>query len=268
MAQCFEIKNKRLIFLDNGSKYIDDDDKKHISGVFTEIEFPSCYTLLSYNDFDSCRTQLAEVTKLDFSKAVKIEDIDEDTFTGAKSLEVVVLPQNVHSITTFYDCPLLKEIHIYNMEDMYGITGDGDKRLTIYASKISADIDSLNEGFLNDVGTLYVPTNIVQKFEKLRDENDDDIDIRPLPDDYTFPTVALSKPWKSGGVSAMIDLDELYDSMQYYCVLGGQSFGPVSKNQFANMARFGIVNNKTLVWKDGESSWAFASTMAELRPFV
>ena len=201
MARCYEIKGNRLIFLDNGKKYIDDDDKKHITGSFTEIEFPSCYTMLCDDDFDYCKDQLAKVTKIDFTKAIKIEDIDDDTFTGAKSLKVVVLPKNIKSINEFKECPNLKEIHIYKLEDLYSITKDEDKRLTVYASQVSSDIDSFDEGFLSDVGILYVPANKVRQMEKARDDYDDELDIRPLPDGYSFPTEALSEPWQPSSTS-------------------------------------------------------------------
>ena len=388
MSKCFEIKGNRLVFLNNGEDYIDDDEKKKISGSFTEIEFPPCFDQLYHDDFKYCKRQLANVTKLDFSKATKIETIDDRTFTGAKSLKVVVLPKKVTSINEFQECPNLKEIHIYKLEDLYSITKDEDKRLTVYASRVSQDIDSFSDGFLADVGILYVPKNSVRKLEKARDEYDDELDIRPLPDGYSFPTEALSEPWgtsevtsthqneetkncshcetnlqaaegsyelvlvKAGreklklvkevkdsfnwglkeakdwvenapstltgisktkaenakkaleGVGATvkingsqqaaqtatkqssativstskaepatgerkpISLNDIYGEPQYHCVLAGQSFGPVTVRQFANMARFGIVDRNTLVWKDGMPNWAYAMTVADLQTLV
>jgi len=377
MASSYEIKNGRLIFRNNGEDYIDDDEKKHISGSFTEIEFPSCFNELYDDDFKACRNQLSKVTKLDFTKATKIETIGDDTFTGASSLKVVVLPKKVTAINEFKKCPNLKEIHIYKLEDLYGITDDEDKRLTVYASRVSSDIDSFDNSFLADVGILYVPTNMVRKLEKARDEYDDELDIRPLPDGYTFPTVALSEPWEAGGATTQseeetkpctnsgndasdiyevvlvadgpaklqlirtindtckcglkeardivdsapssvikniskeraekikqaienaggkaeikgagketansstataaipaaptssaakaITIDDIYGGPQYYCVLAGQSFGPVTIRQFANMVRFGIVDKNTMVWKNGMSNWAIAQTVADLQ---
>ena len=199
MASSYEIKNGRLIFRNNGEEYIDDAEKKHISGSFTEIEFPSCFNELYDDDFKACRNLLANVTKLDFTKATKIETIGDDTFTGASSLKVVVLPKKVTAINEFKKCPNLQEIHIYKLEDLYSITKDEDKRLTVYASQVSSDIDSLDEGFLSDVGILYVPANKVRQMEKARDDYDDELDIRPLPDGYSFPTEALSEPWQEAG---------------------------------------------------------------------
>lgn len=456
MASSYEIKNGRLIFRNNGEEYIDDDEKKHISGSFTEIEFPSCFNELYNDDFKACRNQLAKVTKLDFTKATKIETIGDDTFTGASSLKVVVLPKKVTAINEFKKCPNLKEIHIYKLEDLYSITKDEDKRLTVYASQVSPDIDSFADGFLSDVGILYVPANKVNKLEKARDEYDDELVIRPLPEGYSFPTEALSEPWQevennqssepkhqpvllgfnpfnkgeekykyivqvneagddkdavtkavmeicnctkqkakefvddlgdllsddeicsveseataqslkqklvNAGADVSIrkceykiridkvtnklqtvkavkeilncglkeakdlvdsvedallfgteiktvenleealsikeqleatgaevsistpsyvidedddndeqeeettsfDLNQVYGGPQYYCVLEGKSFGPVTIRQFANMVRFGIVNKNTMVWKDGMSNWALAQTVADLQ---
>ena len=402
MASSYEIKSGRLIFRNNGEKYIDDDEKKHISGSFTEIEFPPCFDQLYDDDFKACRNQLSKVTKLDFSKATKIETIGDDTFTGASSLKVVVLPKKVTAINEFRECPNLEEIHIYKLEDLYCITKDKDKRLTVYASQVSSDITSLDDGFLSDVGILYVPANKVRKMEKARDDYDDELDIRPLPDGYSFPTEALSEPWLlgwtpaqseeetkfcpncgerhsinidvcpccgysvSGGcevvlvstgpaklqlvkaikevcdyglkeakdivdsapssvirnvsieraeeikreienvggkaringgektatkeanssttsvktasaealatqtssVPQAITLEDVYGGPQYYCVLEGKSFGPVTIRQFANMARFGIVDKNTMVWKNGMSNWALAQTVADLQVVV
>lgn len=61
------------------------------------------------------------------------------------------------------------------------------------------------------------------------------------------------------------DLDQVYGGSQYYCVLEGKSFGPVTIRQFANMARFGIVDKNTMVWKDGMTNWALAQTIADLQ---
>jgi hypothetical protein len=305
----------------------------------------------------------------------------------------------VTAINEFKKCPNLKEIHIYKLEDLYSITKDKDKRLTVYASQVSSDIDSLDEGFLSDVGILYVPVNKVRQMEKARDDYDDELDIRPLPDGYSFPTKALSEPWKPGGITSpseneiklcpncgerlskdtdacpycgynicsscevvlvsagpaklqlikaindvckcglkeakdiadsapssvirnisieraeeikraiekvggkaklnggektatkkansstasvltastavpatpassapkAITLEDIYGGPQYYCVLAGQSFGPVTIRQFANMVRFGIVDKNTMVWKNGMSNWAIAQTVADLQ---
>ena len=382
-ASSYEIKNGRLIFRNNGEEYIDDSEKKHISGSFTEIEFPPCFDQLYDDDFKYCKDQLANVIKLDFTKATKIETIGDDTFKGARSLKVVVLPKKVTAINEFKDCPNLVEIHIYKLEDLYAITRDKDKRLVVYASHVSSDIDSFDEGFLSDVGILYVPSNTVKKLEKARDDYDDELDIRSLPNGYTFPTEALSEPWsptthdaihntasnivsesptnvsdegtfkvkltdvgraklqvvkivkeslnwglkeskdvvdsvrpgspyvftvdtlvrakalkanlEKGGCTVTIEkhapaansvtsveaaplnnnaekktitLDDIYGGPQYHCVLAGQSFGPITVRQFANMARFGIVNGNTLVWKNGMGNWAVASTVADLQSVV
>jgi hypothetical protein len=54
------------------------------------------------------------------------------------------------------------------------------------------------------------------------------------------------------------------EEAEWFCVLANQSFGPVNRLQFANMARFGIVDANTLVWKSGMPQWALASTVAKL----
>lgn len=455
MAKCYLIKNRRLIFINNGENFIDDDDKTQISGSFTEIEFPPCYNNLYDDDFDACRDQLAKVTKLDFTNATKIRAIGDDTFTGASSLKVVVLPKNVKFINEFKECPNLKEIHIYNLKRFYNITDDEDKRLTVYAYRVSGEFTFIDDGFLNDVGTLYVPANKVKKLEKARDRCNDKLNILPLPDGYSFPTEALSEPWQQTGINhgsepkhqsvlsgfnpfnkgeekykyivqvneaghdkdsvtkvvkeicnctkqkakefvddlgdllsddeicsveseataqsikqklvnagagvsirkceykiridkvtnkrqtvkevkeilncglkeakdlvdsveydllgteiktvdtleealsikeqleatgtevsistpsyvigeddednddqeeaTSFDLNQVYGDPQYYCVLEGKSFGPVTIRQFANMVRFDIVNKNTMVWKDGMSNWALAQTVADLQ---
>lgn len=57
-------------------------------------------------------------------------------------------------------------------------------------------------------------------------------------------------------------LKMLYAGPQFHCVLNGNTFGPVTVNQFAEMARHKIVNGDTLVWKDGMSNWTTASAVA------
>ena len=65
-----------------------------------------------------------------------------------------------------------------------------------------------------------------------------------------------------GGI---VSLRDIYDGPQFHCMLAGKSFGPVTIRQFANMARYGIVDSDTLVWKSGMSNWAVASTVADLQ---
>lgn len=257
MAKCYKIQGNKLIFENNGRNYIDDEDKKHIRGSFTVIEFPACYNQLYGDDFDACKNQLAKITTLDFAKALKIKIIDDETFTGAKSLEAVVLPKNVEYVNEFKQCPKLKEIHIYNLKKLYSITNDKDKRLTIYASKVKSDLPSFDDDFIADVGVLYVPAKDIPRLKKALDRYDDELDIRPLPEGYSFPTEALSTSWQ-----------QVYDGPQYHCVLAGQSFGPVTISQFANMKRFGIVDGNTLVWKEGMANWAIASTVADLQILI
>ena len=374
MADSYEIKNGRLILKNNGESYLDDTEKKKIPSNFTEIEFPPCYEQVYKDDFKWCKAGLARVTKLDFSKATRISRISDGAFNGAKQLKVVVLPKKVEYISEFKNCPNLVEFHIYDLQNTYTITEDEDKRLTVYASKVSRSITSFSNGFLADVGILYVPKSSVKKMEEVRDRYNDKLDIRPLPDDYTFPSEALTEPWHSGGTAAespvldtplsdveeaqegpyevvlvnsgraklkvlriinetlnvglnkakdltdntpstladgvseelakhikreieqaggivniknkevdgsgtaakakattapsAFSLNDVYGGPQYHCVIEGQSFGPVTVRQFANMARFGIVDRSTLVWKDGMPNWAYASTVADLQVVI
>ena len=275
MAKCYKIQGNKLIFENNGRNYIDDEDKKHIRGSFTVIEFPACYNKLYDDDFDACKNQLAKITTLDFTKALNIKNISDGTFTGAKSLEAVVLPKNVEYVNEFKQCPKLKEIHIYNLKKLYSITNDKDKRLTIYASEVRSDLSSFADGFLADVGVLYVPAKDIPRLKEALDRYHDELDIRPLPEGYSFPTEALFTSWQQvhGGpqyysfpTEALSTLwQQVYDGPQYHCVLAGQSFGPVTISQFANMKRFGIVDGNTLVWKEGMANWAIASTVADLQ---
>jgi hypothetical protein len=58
------------------------------------------------------------------------------------------------------------------------------------------------------------------------------------------------------------------EEAEWFCVLDDQSFGPVNRLQFANMARFGIVDANTLVWKSGMPQWALASTVVKLQNVI
>ena len=195
MASSYEIKGKRLILKNNEEGYLDDDEKKKIPNTFTEIEFPSQYEQLYSDDFKWCKEALGRTTLLDFSNAKKMTSIDDETFTGAKSLVVVVLPENLEYSPEFKKCPELKEIHIGKEADTnYGITKDGDKRLTVYCSSPSLG-DSFDNQFLKDVGVLYVDERYLETYEKARDDYDDELDIRPFPEGYSFPKQPLSKPW-------------------------------------------------------------------------
>lgn len=263
MAQSYTITNNRLIFRNNREDCINEKEKQYISGFFTEIVFPECFDELYDDDFDACRDQLAKVTKLDFSKAKNLKIIGDDTFTGAKSLKVVVLPKNKKIINEFKDCPLLREIHINYLSYLQAITNDRDKRLSVFASKVSQSIDVNDleiKDFLADVGILYVPSDMVSKLKRTLEGYDETIDIRPLPEGYSFPDVALSEPW--------FNFRQAYGNPMYHCVLIGQSFGPVTIKQLANMVLFGIVNSSTLVWKDGMSNWAPASDLVELQKIL
>lgn len=195
MASSYEIKGKRLILKNNEEGYLDDDEKKKIPNTFTEIEFPSQYEQLYSDDFKWCKEALGRTTLLDFSKAKKMTSIDDETFTGAKNLVVVVLPENLEYSPEFKKCPELKELHIGKEADTnYGITKDGDKRLTVYCSSPSLG-DSFDNQFLKDVGVLYVDKRYLKNYEKARDDYDDELDIRPFPEGYSFPKQPLSKPW-------------------------------------------------------------------------
>lgn len=195
MASSYEIKGKRLILKNNEEGYLDDDEKKKIPNTFTEIEFPSQYEQLYSDDFKWCKEALGRTTLLDFSKAKKMTSIDDETFTGAKNLVVVVLPENLEYSPEFKKCPELKELHIGKEADTnYGITKDSDKRLTVYCSSPSLG-DSFDNQFLKDVGVLYVDKRYLKNYEKARDDYDDELDIRPFPEGYSFPKQPLSKPW-------------------------------------------------------------------------
>lgn len=63
-------------------------------------------------------------------------------------------------------------------------------------------------------------------------------------------------------------IERVYGGPQYHCVINDKGFGPVTVRQFANMARYGIVNGKTLVWKEGMAGWALASTVADLQIII
>ena len=205
MADSYEIRNGRLILKNNGRRYLDDSEKKHIPNNFTEIEFPACYEQVYDDDFDACKRGLAQVTKLDFTKAVNMKKISDGAFNGAKKLKVVVLPKKVEYISEFKNCPNLVEFHIYDLKKLYNITDDGDKRLTVYAYKVSGEFSNINDGFLKDVGTLYVPNNKLAMVKKARDKYNDKLNILPLPDSYSFPTEALSEPI---GASDVMDYEE------------------------------------------------------------
>ena len=81
-------------------------------------------------------------------------------------------------------------------------------------------------------------------------------------------TSVEAAPLNNNAEKKAITLDDIYGGPQYHCVLAGQSFGPITVRQFANMARFGIVNGNTLVWKNGMGNWAVASTVADLQSVV
>ena len=61
-----------------------------------------------------------------------------------------------------------------------------------------------------------------------------------------------------------IDWDMILGGTKYYCVLGGQSFGPVNIHQLTNMVTFGIVTRDTLVWTEGMSDWIPARSMPKV----
>ena len=61
-----------------------------------------------------------------------------------------------------------------------------------------------------------------------------------------------------------IDWDMIHGGTKYYCVLGGQSFGPVNIHQLTNMVTFGIVTGETLMWTDGMSDWIPARSMPKV----
>ena len=61
-----------------------------------------------------------------------------------------------------------------------------------------------------------------------------------------------------------IDWEEVHGGIKYYCVLNGQSFGPVTFRQFANMLQFEIVSAETLTWADGMTDWQPAKNIDQL----
>lgn len=61
-----------------------------------------------------------------------------------------------------------------------------------------------------------------------------------------------------------IDWDMILGGTKYYCVLDGQSFGPVNIHQLTNMVTFGIVTGETLMWTDGMSDWIPARSMPKV----
>ena len=61
-----------------------------------------------------------------------------------------------------------------------------------------------------------------------------------------------------------IDWEAVHGGIKYYCVLNGQSFGPVTFNQFANMLQFEIVSADTLTWADGLTDWQPAKNIDQL----
>ena len=61
-----------------------------------------------------------------------------------------------------------------------------------------------------------------------------------------------------------IDWEEVHGGIKYYCVLNGQSFGPVTFKQFANMLQFEIVSAETLTWADGLTDWQPAKNIDQL----
>ena len=224
MADSYEIRNGRLILKNNGKKYLDDSEKKHIPNNFTEIEFPACYEKVYGDDFDACKRGLAQVTKLDFTKAVNVKEISDGAFNGAKKLKVVVLPKKVEYISEFKNCPNLVEFHIYDLKKFYNITDDEDKRLTVYAYKVSGEFTSISDGFLKDVGTLYVPNNKLAMLKKARDKYNDKLNILPLPEGYTFPTHALSEPIGANDVVdyGEEDFDSSLDAASSYKIVGNK----------------------------------------------
>ena len=432
----------------------DDDAFEKLTKGTREVIIPSTWGDIGEETFDEFEDN--QIMCLNMMKANGLTEI---CVSGLSNLKVAVIPKQISDLTNidFYDCPKLQEIHFYNLDDIDSITNDEDKRLTVYASQVSSDIDSFDDGFLSDVGILYVPANKVKDLERVRDEYDEELDIRPLPDGYSFPKEALYEPWQqtennhssqskqqyelldfnpfdegeekykyvvqvndagedkdavikavteicnctkqkaeqfvdelddllpddevcsvesyssaqnikqqlvNAGASISIrereydisldnpgnnrlllveaiteirncdekeakelidradrdmldtgirtvetlkearsikaqieatgakasistsscvideddvdndeaaeetpsfDLDQVYGGPQYYCVLEGKSFGPVTIRQFANMARFGIVDKNTMVWKDGMTNWTLAQTIADLQ---
>ena len=61
-----------------------------------------------------------------------------------------------------------------------------------------------------------------------------------------------------------IDWEAVHGGIKYYCVLNGQSFGPVTFRQFANMLQFEIVSAETLTWADGLTDWQPAKNIDQL----
>lgn len=282
MAKTYRISSDGTLCFLNGPSYIDDDEKKDIPETFTKIKFAKSFESLYNNDFEYCRKALAKVTVLDFQNAKEIVGIDDDTFTGAESLRAVSLPKKMTYINEFKDCPKLKEIHIYKLKRTYMITGDADKRLSVFASNVSDELHRFVHSFIEDVGVLYVPSWCIERLQEALDDSDDELDIRPLPEDYEFPDVVEYPLYadddteeQSEGIdeeqnetSSVDIMSQIFAGTLYYCVLDGQSFGPVTVRQFANMARYGIVNANTMVWTQGMAQWAIAQSIAELQTIV
>jgi hypothetical protein len=54
--------------------------------------------------------------------------------------------------------------------------------------------------------------------------------------------------------------------VQYSVAVNGQTAGPFTMEQLAQMAQAGQLNQQSMVWKQGMAAWAAAGTVQELAP--
>lgn len=178
----------------------DPDAFEQLTKETRKVIIPSSWGDIGEETFDEFED--SQITCLDMMKATSLNEI---CVSGLSELKVAVIPKQISGLSNidFNDCPKLHELHIYNLdEDIAAITHDEDKRLTIYASKISDEIEYLSDDFVDDVGILYAPAKDIKILkEALWDYYDKDaaLDIRPLPNAYSFPIEALSEPWQDVG---------------------------------------------------------------------
>ena len=113
---------------------------------------------------------------------------------------------------------------------------------------------------ITSVETLEEAQSIKAQFEKLKCQ----VDINLLENEHIENQSDSDCDGTDDFVIEMILGDVLFN-LEYYCVIENKAFGPINIQQFANMARYGIVDSNTMVSKEGMPDWVIASSISELK---